>query len=77
MNEIGALGVIGRVLAFVLAVILLVPGGCFLLFGIGLHDAQSIGLGMLALAGASLLVWVTFRKRRPPQLPIPPRPRLF
>jgi membrane protein implicated in regulation of membrane protease activity len=64
----------GQIAALIFAILLLLPGGCFLIFGVGfLFDQHSyadvayamipIGLGILALAG--LLFWVAFRRPRP------------
>ena len=74
----------GQIAALIFAILLLLPGGCFLIFGIGLlFDQHSyadmayilipVGLGILALAG--LLFWVAFRRRRagPDGPPPPPR----
>ena len=63
----------GQIAALILALLLLLPGGCFLIFGIGfLFDQHSyadvayvmipVGLGILGLAG--LLFWLAFRRRR-------------
>jgi len=66
----------GQVAALVLAILLLLPGGCFVFFGIvflhGLGDPGQakyfdpsfllIGLGILAVA--ALLFWVAFQRRR-------------
>jgi membrane protein implicated in regulation of membrane protease activity len=64
----------GQVAALIFALLLLLPGGCFLVFGIGmLNDRQFydtgvmlalIGIGILAVMG--LLFWLAFRKRPPP-----------
>jgi LPXTG-motif cell wall-anchored protein len=70
----------GQIAALIVAVLLLLPGGCFVFFGfIFLHgfnpDHASnpnefdpalllIGLGILAVA--VLLFWVAFRRRRNP-----------
>ena len=64
----------GQIAALIFAILLLLPGGCFLIFGVGfLFDQHSyadvayalipIGLGILTLAG--LLFWLAFRRRRP------------
>jgi membrane protein implicated in regulation of membrane protease activity len=66
----------GQIAALVCAVILLLPGGCFLVFGIGMLTDKTgyasvgpplllIGLAILSVAG--LLCWLAFRKRKPPQ----------
>ena len=63
----------GQVAALLGAILLLLPGGCFLFFGIALTlgtavSAPSlvllIGVAILALAG--LLFWLAFRRRPPP-----------
>jgi hypothetical protein len=64
---------LGQIAVLVFAILLLLPGGCFMLFGISfaLDTAQfaelaflliPIGLAILALAG--FLFWVAFRRRR-------------
>ena len=63
----------GQIAALIFAILLLLPGGCFLIFGIGfLFDQHSyadvayvmipIGLAVLAMAGG--LFWLAFRRRR-------------
>jgi membrane protein implicated in regulation of membrane protease activity len=64
----------GQVAALLFAILLLLPGGCFVSFGLnGLaidnHNPNGfepslllIGLGILAVA--ALLFWVAFRRRR-------------
>ena len=62
----------GQVAALILAILLLLPGGCFLVIGVaflvggdsGAADALSIAIPILAVM--TLLFWVAFRKRRPP-----------
>ena len=74
----------GQIAALIVAILLLLPGGCFLIFGIGFaFDQHSyadvayvmipVGLGILALAG--LLFWVAFRQRRTDQGESPPPPQ--
>ena len=69
----------GQIVALILAILLLLPGGCFLVFGIsgatGGHttgmtsagDAELAGLlltiAAVILALAGLLFWVAFRRR--------------
>ena len=71
----------GQIAALILAILLLLPGGCFLIVGIGfLFDQHSyadvayvlipIGLGILALAGVGFRI--AFR-RRPEAAESPPR----
>jgi membrane protein implicated in regulation of membrane protease activity len=63
----------GQIVALIIAILLLLPGGCFLLFGIGLSDQYAddreaavelllIAAAILSLAG--LLFWFAFRRRR-------------
>jgi hypothetical protein len=67
----------GQIAALVFGVILLIPGGCFTVFGIGfLGDATADGMGpplliigLLILGFAAFLGWVAFHKRKPPQAP--------
>jgi len=67
----------GQVVSLILGALLLLPGGCFLFFGIGLSsDAQEFsGLGVVLLliaAAILLIVWLLFRfafRRKPPPPP--------
>jgi membrane protein implicated in regulation of membrane protease activity len=63
----------GQIAALIVAILLLLPGGCFMIFGIGfaLDSPQfqdvallliPIGLAILGLAG--FLFWLAFRRRR-------------
>lgn len=64
----------GQIAALLGAIVLLLPGGCFLILGISLTTdrqfadmafvALPIAAAILALAG--FLFWVAFRRRRPP-----------
>ena len=63
----------GQIAALIFAILLLLPGGCFLFFGIVLRPGTAvsapslvllIGVAILALAG--LLFWLAFRRRPPP-----------
>jgi len=64
----------GQIAALIFALLLLLPGGCFLFFGFGLMGESHmgdvaammtlIGLGILGLM--AFLFWVAFRKRPPP-----------
>jgi hypothetical protein len=64
----------GQIAALIFALLLLLPGGCFLFFGIGLIGEShmgdtggvmlTIGIAILALMG--FLFWLAFRKRPPP-----------
>jgi hypothetical protein len=62
----------GQIAALIFAILLLLPGGCFLVFGIGLSDQYAddkgaaiklllVAAAILSLAG--LLFWVAFRRR--------------
>jgi membrane protein implicated in regulation of membrane protease activity len=61
----------GQIAALVFAILLLLPGGCFLFFGIGLASDSSLGglsammllVAAAILGGAGLLFWVAFRRR--------------
>lgn len=79
---------VGQIVALIVAIILLLPGGCFVFFGViflhgldlegshsGTFDPSLLifGLGILAVAG--LLFWVAFRRwrtRRDGSQDIPP-----
>jgi hypothetical protein len=64
----------GQVAALIFAILLLLPGGCFLVFGIGFAtDRQfyDVSFVMIPLAAAILglagfLFWIAFRRRRGP-----------
>ena len=73
----------GQIAALIFAILLLLPGGCFMVFGVAFAlDAPGfadlafllipIGLAILGLAG--FLFWLAFRRRRaePGESP-PPR----
>jgi membrane protein implicated in regulation of membrane protease activity len=68
----------GQIAALIFALLLLLPGGCFLYVGIGLMGEshmrvaaeQMLIVGIVILALIGLLFWIAFRKRRPP----PPSP---
>jgi hypothetical protein len=61
----------GQIAALIFALLLLLPGGCFLVFGIGFaNDRQysDVSLVMLPIAAAilglsGLLFWLAFRRR--------------
>ena len=61
----------GQIAALIFAIILLLPGGCFLVFGIGFatdrqfYDASFVMLPVAAalLGLAGFLFWIAFRKR--------------
>jgi hypothetical protein len=64
----------GQVAALIFAILLLLPGGCFLIVGVGVAtDSQywqmafialPIAAAILGLAG--FLFWIAFRRKRPP-----------
>ena len=62
----------GQIAALIFAILLLLPGGCFLILGIGLLSENDTDgpmlllVGILILSGMGLLFWVAFRKRPPP-----------
>ncbi len=69
----------GQIAALIFAILLLLPGGCFLIFGIGFATDRSsysdvayvmlpIAAGILGIAG--LLFWVAFRRRGPSGQPL-------
>jgi LPXTG-motif cell wall-anchored protein len=72
----------GQVAALIFAILLLLPGGCFVVFGIiflnglGLSehpqsnqfDPSLLLIGLGILAAAALLFWLAFRRRRPDQV---------
>ncbi len=61
----------GQIAALIFALLLLLPGGCFLIFGIGfatdrqLSDVAFVMLPVAAaiLALAGLLFWLAFRRK--------------
>jgi len=67
----------GQVIGLIFAILLLLPGGCFLAFGIGFtidKDSYPLGLLLMGISGivlamAGLLFWAAFHRRnagRPP-----------
>jgi membrane protein implicated in regulation of membrane protease activity len=77
----------GQIAALIFAILLLLPGGCFLIVGVAsVSDRYMADLapvliivGVLLLSGTGLLFWVAFRRRRPagsgtPQPPADPGP---
>jgi membrane protein implicated in regulation of membrane protease activity len=67
----------GQVVALVFAILLLLPGGCFLFVGVAVltdkqfADAAFIALPIAAviLGLSALLFWVAFQRRRDPDKP--------
>lgn len=64
-----------QVVSLIFGLILLLPGGCFLVFGVGmLTDSSgyaSVGpplllIAFLIIAVAVLCLWIAFRRRNPP-----------
>ncbi len=65
-----------QIAALIGAILLLLPGGCFLIVGIGMLTQSSISgavealqIGVPILAVVGLLFWVAFRRRPPPPSP--------
>jgi len=64
----------GQIAALIFAILLLLPGGCFMLFGIAFVGDQQYsdgGIVLLAVAFvilgvAGLLFWLALRRRKPP-----------
>ena len=64
----------GQIAALIFALLLLVPGGCFLYVGIGLMGnshmrvaaEQMLTVGIVILTLIAFLFWGAFRKRRQP-----------
>jgi hypothetical protein len=62
----------GQVAALIFAILLLLPGGCFFILGVGFlseNDTDGVMLllvGILLLSVMGLLFWVAFRQRPPP-----------
>jgi hypothetical protein len=71
----------GQIAALIFGVILLIPGGCFTVFGIGMMgDPQSYNLGpplliigLIILSFVGFLGWVAFHKPKPPRAPDHPK----
>ena len=64
----------GQIAALILAILLLLPGGCFLFFGIGLGIDDSAGFLLLIPAAiilgiCGLLFRLAFRRKTPPSPP--------
>ena len=63
----------GQIAALIFAILLLLPGGCFLFFGIAFTPGTAVSapsllllIGVAILAVAGLLFWLAFRRRPPP-----------
>ena len=64
----------GQIAALIFALLLLLPGGCFLFLGIGMIGESHMGdvgglmlvVGIVTLVVMGLLFWLAFRKRPPP-----------
>jgi hypothetical protein len=62
----------GQIAALIFAILLLLPGGCFFILGIGFlseNDTDGVMLllvGILLLSVMGLLFWLAFRQRPPP-----------
>ena len=62
----------GQIAALIFALLLLLPGGCFVILGFGMMSESTdfgtmllvIGLAILSVMG--LLFWLAFRKPPPP-----------
>ena len=64
----------GQIAALVIAIFLLLPGGCFLFFGIGIPGAWPLlFIAGVILAVCGVLFWVAFSRKvargRPPNAP--------
>jgi len=64
-----------QIVSLIFGILLLLPGGCFLFFGIGMTadggEMSGIGpplliIGLLIAAVAVLCFWLAFRRRKPP-----------
>jgi membrane protein implicated in regulation of membrane protease activity len=73
----------GQIAALILAIVLLLPGACYLIFGIsaavmghyrGVGPAPLI-IGALILSLVAWLFWIALRRRPPSATGGPPRPR--
>jgi hypothetical protein len=64
----------GQVAALIFALLLLLPGGCFVVFGISMLADHQFGdtggmllfIGSVIVAAMGFLFWLAFRKRPPP-----------
>jgi hypothetical protein len=66
----------GQIICLIVGLLLLLPGGCFLLFGVGLVSDSSdnmsgagwmlLGIAAVILGLAGLMLWIAFRRTAPP-----------
>jgi hypothetical protein len=66
----------GQIICLIVGLVLLLPGGCFTLFGVGLISDSSdnmagagwmlLGIAVVILGLAGLMFWIAFRKTTPP-----------
>jgi hypothetical protein len=63
---------VGQIAALILAIVLLLPGGCFVFLGFTMMSestdfgAMLVVIGLAFLGVMSLFFWLAFRKRPPP-----------
>jgi O-antigen/teichoic acid export membrane protein len=61
----------GQIAALIVAILLLLPGGCFVILGFGMMSESAdfgtmlLVVGIVILAVMGLFFWVAFRKRPP------------
>ena len=55
-----------QIAALIFALLLLVPGGCFLFFGMAMSNGMLLFFGVAILGLMGFLFWVAFRKPPPP-----------
>jgi hypothetical protein len=62
----------GQIAALIFALLLLLPGGCFVFLGFAMMSestdfaGQMLAIGVVILAVMGLLFWLAFRKSPPP-----------
>ena len=62
----------GQIAALIFALLLLLPGGCFVFLGFAMMSectsfgGQMLAIGIVILAVMGLLFWLAFRRRPPP-----------
>jgi hypothetical protein len=59
----------GQVAALGCAIALLLPGGCFLIAGIGGSDLNGLSIGVVILVFAGLMFWAAFGRQAGPAAP--------